>query len=208
LKIFALTGGIASGKSTVTLKLRSRGYSVLDADEIVRQRYGKGQSIYNAIVSAFGNEILDLAGEIDRKRLGALIFSNAEARKRLDSATHPIVEAEILRMIEDANANNEKMIFVDSPLLVEMGKLERYDAVILVYVTPDIQLQRLMTRNHLTYDEAMQRINSQMPIEGKKAYADFIVDNSGPLDALDQQIDDLLVQLLELVEQTKAPGCP
>ncbi|MZQ99369.1 MAG: dephospho-CoA kinase [Acidaminobacter sp.] len=195
MKIIALTGGIASGKSSVTLILRARGYVVLDADDIVRQLYGKGMPIFNAILSVFGNNILDDAGEIDRKKLGNLVFSDSEARIRLDSVTHPIVEAEISRGIEEQRMQGENIIFVDSPLLIETGKYERYDMVILVYVDPDTQIQRLRSRNQLSYEEAIQRIKSQMPLEEKKAYADYIIDNSGTLEALEQQVD-LLLRLL------------
>lgn len=200
MKVFALTGGIASGKSTVTLKLRARGCVVIDADDIVKQLYGKGKPIYEAIVREFGNEILDLKGEIDRKKLGRLVFSDSEVRNRLNNATHPIVDAEILWGIETAKHQGEKFIFVDSPLLVETGKHEHYDAVILVYVHPDIQIQRLMLRNQLSHEEALQRINSQMPIDDKKAYADFIIDNNGTIEALDRQVDQLLLKLWQLVE--------
>jgi len=191
----ALTGGIASGKSTVTLILRARGYVVIDADDIVRQLYGKGKPIYNAIVSAFGNEILNLSGEIDRKKLGALVFSDSEARKRLNSATHPIVEAEITKELHEKQLQGETMVFVDMPLLIETGNSERYDAVILVVVDFETQLQRLQSRNQLSHDEAVLRIKSQMPLEDKKAYADFIIDNNGTLEMLDQQVDQLLARL-------------
>jgi len=191
----ALTGGIASGKSTVTLILRARGYVVIDADDIVRQLYGKGKPIYNAIVSAFGNEILNLSGEIDRKKLGALVFSDSEARKRLNSATHPIVEAEITKELHEKQLQGETMVFVDTPLLIETGNSERYDAVILVVVDFETQLQRLQSRNQLSHDEAVLRIKSQMPLEDKKAYADFIIDNNGTLEMLDQQVDQLLARL-------------
>lgn len=195
MRKIALTGGIASGKSTVTLILRARGYVVIDADDIVRQLYGKGKPIYNAIVSAFGNEILNLSGEIDRKKLGALVFSDSEARKRLNSATHPIVEAEITKELHEKQLQGETMVFVDMPLLIETGNSERYDAVILVVVDFETQLQRLQSRNQLSHDEAVLRIKSQMPLEDKKAYADFIIDNNGTLEMLDQQVDQLLARL-------------
>lgn len=195
MRKIALTGGIASGKSTVTLILRARGYVVIDADDIVRQLYGKGKPIYNAIVSAFGNEILNLSGEIDRKKLGALVFSDSEARKCLNSATHPIVEAEITKELHEKQLQGETMVFVDTPLLIETGNSERYDAVILVVVDFETQLQRLQSRNQLSHDEAVLRIKSQMPLEDKKAYADFIIDNNGTLEMLDQQVDQLLARL-------------
>lgn len=191
----ALTGGIASGKSTVTVKLRARGYVVIDADDIVRQLYGKGKPIYNAIVGTFGNEILDPSGEIDRKKLGALVFSDSKARELLNSVTHPIVEAEISKDLQEKRLQGENMIFVDSPLLVETGNCERYDTVVLVYVDPQTQLQRLQSRNQLSHDEAVLRIKSQMSLEEKKAYADYIIDNNGTLEMLDQQVDQLLMWL-------------
>lgn len=195
MKVFALTGGIASGKSTVTHWLRSRGYMVIDADEIVKDLYGKGDPIYNAIMKVFGTEVLKPDGEIDRQKLGGIVFSDEASRLRLNHATHPIVEAQIADKIEAAKAKGISLIFVDSPLLLEKGRDPRYDAVILVYVDPEIQTRRLMERNQLSVEDAGRRIKSQMPLAEKKAHADYIIDNNGTLETLELQLETLLEKL-------------
>ncbi|SCZ77223.1 dephospho-CoA kinase [Acidaminobacter hydrogenoformans] len=195
MKVFAITGGIASGKSTVTLWLRSRGYMVIDADEIVKDLYGKGDPIYNAIVKVFGTEVLKPDGEIDRQKLGGIVFGDEASRLRLNNATHPIVEAQIADKIEAAKAKGISVIFVDSPLLLEKGPDPRYDAVILVYVDPEVQLSRLMERNHLSVEDAGRRIKSQMPLGEKRSHSDFIIDNNGTLEALELQLETLIEKL-------------
>lgn len=195
MKVYAITGGIASGKSTVTRFLREKGFVVIDADEVVRVLYQPGLKIYQAIVAAFGTGILEPSGEIDRRKLGALIFGSSAQRERLNAATHPIIQEEMERLLSDAEAQGATMVFVDSPLLIEMGHMERYDAIILVYVEPQIQLERLMLRNHLSREEALLRIESQMPLAQKKSWADFLLDNGGDLKSLEHQVEMLLAQL-------------
>ena len=179
MKVYALTGGIASGKSTVTEWLRSRGYLVIDADEIVKDLYGQGEPVYNAIVKTFGSEILNSQGEIDRLKLGRIVFSDKDSRLRLNHATHPIIEAQISEKINAAKAACKSMVFVDSPLFLEKGRDPTYDAVILVYVDPEVQMKRLMKRNQLSIEDAKRRIESQMPLREKRAHSDYIIDNKG-----------------------------
>lgn len=196
MKVYGITGGIASGKSTVTGFLRDRGFMVIDADEVVRGLYKPGLKIYQAIVAAFGTEILDKSGEIDRKKLGALVFGSSVQRERLNAATHPIIQDEMDRRLRDAEAQGAAIIFVDSPLLIEMGQTDRYDAIILVCAEPLVQLERLMQRNQLSHEEARLRIESQMPLAQKKARADYLLHNDGDLESLKHQVEMLLDQLM------------
>jgi dephospho-CoA kinase len=196
LKVYGLTGGIASGKSTVAALLIQAGYEVVDSDEIVKILYGKGEAIYNAILGAFGGDILTSDGNIDRKRLGDLIFNNLEARQKLNAVTHPVIRHEIEKRLEACRIRGDRIVFVDVPLLYESETFGRYDGVILVYAKVSLQLSRLMARNGFSEEEADIRIKSQLPIEEKRARADFIVDNQGSINQLKHEVM-ILIDLLE-----------
>lgn len=195
MKVYGLTGGIASGKSTVTALIRAAGHEVIDADEIVRSLYDPGKPVFNAILKAFGAGVLDREGQIDRQVLASMIFGDAASRHRLNAVTHPIIYEEVNRRIEAARVRGDQMVFVDVPLLFESNREQFYDAVILVFVEPEDQLNRLMDRNGLTADEAKARIVSQMPIHEKLELADYIIDNTGGRDQLKTQVDQLLDRL-------------
>lgn len=186
-KIIGLTGGIASGKTTVSDYLKKRGYVVLDADAYSKKTTAKNGPAIPAIIEAFGADIVDEAGELDRKKLGSIIFNDADKRRELNEIVHPLIR----KMM---NADEEKYIqkghvFLDIPLLFENGLNERCDLVVTVFVDRDTQVKRLTARNDLTVEEAEARINSQMPLTEKVQKSDFRLDNNGTVEMLYEQID-------------------
>lgn len=186
-KIIGLTGGIASGKTTVSDYLKKRGYVVLDADAYSKKTTAKNGPAIPAIIEAFGADIVDEAGELDRKKLGSIIFNDADKRRELNEIVHPLIR-------EMMNADEEKYIqkghvFLDIPLLFENGLNERCDYVVTVFVDRDTQIKRLTARNDLTMEEAEARINSQMPLTEKVQKSDFRLDNNGTVEMLYEQID-------------------
>lgn len=195
-KIIGLTGGIASGKTTVSDDLKKRGYTVLDADAYSRKTTAKNGPAIPAIKKAFGDDIVNAEGELDRKKLGNIIFNDADKRRELNDIVHPLIR-------EMMNSDEQKFIkeghvFLDIPLLFENGLNERCDVVVTVFVDRDTQLKRLTARNNLTIEEAEARINSQMPLTEKVSRSDYRLDNNGNLDALYEQIDRLLEELESL----------
>lgn len=191
-----LTGGIASGKTYVTNVLRELGCEVTDADQIARAVVEPGQPAYNDIVKEFGPENLQADGTIDRAKLSAIIFTDADKRARMNAIVHPRVHEAQSRWIEDiARQNPSAIVVVDAALMIESGGYKRFDKLVVVYCSPEIQLERLMTRNNLSYEDAVKRIASQMPTAEKLTYADYSIDTSGGFEATRQQVIDLYAEL-------------
>ena len=179
-KTAALTGGIATGKSTVSRMFQELGAHLIDADLVARQVVEPGQPAYQEIIAHFGREILLKDGQLDRKALGAIIFQHTEERERLNQMTHPRVIAAIDNEEARVHAHEpERLILVDVPLLIETGMYRSYPAVILVYAPENAQLQRLMARDRLSEDDARRRISAQMPIDEKLRYATHLIRNTG-----------------------------
>ena len=193
-KIIGLTGGIASGKSTVTSYLREKGYPVIDADRVVHDLQAPGGDLYGALVEHFGRDILLDTGDLNRPALAQRIFSSQK-----EIAWSNQVQGEMIRKAlareRDRLAKIEDLFFMDIPLLIEQGYLDWFDQVWLVYVTEDTQLQRLMERNVLTEVQARDRLAAQMPLDKKKAFVDLVIDNNSKRDRLYQQIDRALEQI-------------
>ena len=193
-KIIGLTGGIASGKSTVTSYLREKGYAVIDADRVVHDLQAQGGELYQALVEHFGTEILLDTGDLNRHALAERIFSSQN-----EIAWSNQVQGEMIRKAlareRDRLAETEDLFFMDIPLLIEQGYLDWFDQVWLVYVTEDTQLERLMERNALTEVQARDRLAAQMPLDEKKAFVDLVIDNNSKRDRLYQQIDRALEQI-------------
>ncbi|WP_370221779.1 dephospho-CoA kinase [Cytobacillus sp.] len=187
-----LTGGIASGKSTVSSLLTEKGYTVIDADIEARLAVEKGEEAYQEIVRHFGERVLLSDGSIDRAELGSIIFHDEKERKALNSIVHPAVRKRMTAKKEQAIRNNEQLIILDIPLLFESKLQYMCDKTLLVYADEDIQLQRLMQRNQLSENEAMARIHSQMPLREKKALADAVIDNNGRMEETETQLWDIL----------------
>jgi dephospho-CoA kinase len=181
--VAGLTGGIATGKSTVAGVFQEAGARLIDADRIARDVVRKGSSAYLDIVAHFGTDILLDDGEIDRGRLAAIIFNSPTEQRTLENIVHPLVKREIDRRVGLIRQQApEALVIIDIPLLFEAGMQQGLDEVIVVCVPEQIQIERLMARDGLNESEALVRIRAQMPIESKKALATRLIDNSGSLE--------------------------
>lgn len=189
--VLGITGGIATGKSSVVQHFINLGFPVVDADIIARHLLDQNEQAYNELVKVFGSEILQENGEINRQALGALVFNHPDKLKQLDELMAPFLQESILAAIKQAS-QNQKLVIVDVPLMYEKGYDEWMDQVAVVYCTPNQQLKRLMQRNQLTEKEAKQRMDSQLPIEMKKLLAEVVFDNSNDLTQTIQQVDTWL----------------
>ena len=177
-KVIGLTGGIASGKSTITDFLRRQGYPVIDADAVVHELQAKGGKLYQVLVAEFGNSILTAEGDLDRKKLGQAVFENAELRAHLSLLQDKIIREELLAR-RDALKQTEDVIFMDIPLLYEADYSGEVDEVWLVYVDKAQQLERLMKRNGFSVQDAENRLNAQLSLKEKRAKAQVLIDNNG-----------------------------
>lgn len=190
-----LTGGIATGKSTVSNHFKELGIPVLDADVVAREVVETGQPALADIVAEFGDEILLPDGSLNRKTLGAVVFGNPEKLAKLNQFTHPRVQAS-MRAQADAYAKaGVPLIVLDIPLLLEGKNAAGADAVMVVTVPADVQQERLMARNQLSAENARKRMNSQMPMAEKEQLADYVIDNSGTIADTYEQVDAVLAQL-------------
>ncbi len=191
-KIIGLTGGIASGKSTVSNWLLSQGYPVVDADIAARKVVEPGMPALEKIRKAFGDDVLLPDGTLDRKRLGSIIFANEEKRQTLNVIVHPAVREWMRQETERAFGEGASIVIMDIPLLFESKLTHMVEETILVYVTKEIQLKRLMERDGYMEADALARIHAQMPIDEKKELADYIVDNNGPLSETIEQMRQIM----------------
>ena len=191
-KIIGITGGIASGKSTVTEFLRQKGFQVVDADAVVHQLQKPGGRLYQVLVEHFGEKILLENGELNRPLLASLIFSNPEEQEWSKRTQGEIIREE-LAALRNLFAQTEALFFMDIPLLFEQDYASWFDETWLVYVNRDVQLERLMKRDQISKEAAESRLNSQWPLERKISLASHSLDNNGNQEQLIAQV----VQLLE-----------
>lgn len=194
MKIVGLTGGISSGKSTVSSYLKQLKIPVIDADEVARKVVEPNSQGAIEIRKAFGSEVFEEDGSLNRQKLGALIFSNAENRQKLDDLLQPLIKIMILDEIEEYRQKGETMIVLDLPLLFEKHYEKLCEEIIVVYVPRELQLERLMKRNQYTKQEALSRIDSQLSIEEKRKRATVLLDNQGTVQQLYQQVEQWLVE--------------
>jgi len=193
-----LTGGIASGKSTVARLLVEKGAFLVDADALVRELEAPGTEVWEAIVAHFGAEILKEDRTIDRRRLGAIVFADARARKILNRMVHPAVHEERRRRIATiAAVHPQAIILSDVPLLFETGMQSDFDLILLVYVPLAVQRERLVSRNGFSCEEAEARLTSQMPITTKVTLADLVIRNDGGFSETERQIGAVWAELLK-----------
>ena len=194
VRIIGITGGIASGKSTVTEFLRQQGYQVIDADQVVHELQEPGGRLYQALLSTFGSSILQEDGRLDRPKLGAMIFGNPELLAQSSQIQNQIIREELADR-RDLLAETEDIFFMDLPLLFELGYESWFDQVWLVDVTEETQLSRLMTRNALSQKEAEKRIAAQLSLQEKRNRADVLIENNGPLELTQEQLREALQKL-------------
>jgi dephospho-CoA kinase len=191
--VIGLTGGIASGKSTVSTFLKRKGFTVVDADIAARTVVEVGKPAYNEIVTKFGKEILYKEdNRINREKLGSIVFSNEEKRNLLNGIVHPAVRKEMLDQKEKAFASGKRTVIMDIPLLYESELTWMVDRTIVVYVDAETQLNRLMERNSLSKEEALARIGSQFPLKDKVSLSDVVIDNNGSITNTELQLEELL----------------
>ena len=199
-----LTGGIASGKTTVCRLLEAKGCTIIDADVIGHQLLLRGQPGYEPVVEAFGRGILGDTGQIDRVKLGAEVFGNRALLERLNKILHPEVMRTIGEKLEALKQVGDARVIVDASLMIESGFHRHFERLVLVTCTLEQQVERLRTRNGLTREQARQRIALQMPLEEKRAFATDIIDNSGTQERTRMQVDALFEDLEQTAWTTSA----
>lgn len=179
MKIIGLTGSIASGKSTVARLLEELGAEIVDADLIAREVVAPGSPLLDRISETFGTDVIDDSGALDRRRLGEIVFADAEARRKLEEIIHPAIRQVSARRIEDARRRGVAVVVYVAPLLIEAGRTGDVDEVWVVDVTEERQLQRLMSRDGCSREEGERRIAAQMRSSEKKRFAHRVIDNNG-----------------------------
>ena len=195
MKLIGLTGGIASGKTTVAKILKRLGAAIVDADALSREVVEPGRAAWNEIVATFGRAVLQADQSLDRPKLRATIFNNPDARKKLESIIHPRVRALAEERIAQYAASGYDIVVYEVPLLFE-GKLHEWlRPVILVACHVDIQRQRLQERDRLSAEEAQKHIDAQMSLEEKRRLADYVIENNGNLEDLERQVQAVLIQI-------------
>jgi dephospho-CoA kinase len=188
-----LTGGIASGKSTVSAILAELGAVVIDADLIAREVVARGTSGLAAVVEEFGSDVLTPEGDLDRAAMGALVFADPAARRRLEAIVHPLVHRRSAEL--EADAPEDAVVVHDIPLLAEVGRAGSFDAVVVVDAPAELQVERMVEDRGWSREEAASRIAAQATREQRLAIATYVVDNTGSLDDLRRQVEAIHAQL-------------
>lgn len=195
-----LTGSIGVGKSFVAAVFIELGCHVLDADQTAREVVMPGRPGLKALTEAFGEDILNTEGTLDRKRLGARIFADQNERQRLNHILHPFIIARQDEILNGWEAEDPHGIgIVDAALMIESGGYKRFDKLIVVHCRSEVQLERLMLRDNLSHEEALRRINSQMPQEEKQKFADYLIDTSDGFDLTRTQTVEVYNQLIRVI---------
>lgn len=192
--IVGLTGSIGTGKSLIANKLRDLNIPVVDADLIAREVVEPGKETYVSIVEKFGEQILHEDGTLNRKALGNIVFKDEAKRKELNAIIHPAIRKEMVRQRDEWVEKGAQCVVLDIPLLYEGGLTHFVDKVIVVFVEPEIQLQRIIARDQCTEEEAQNRINAQIPVAEKAAKADAIIDNNSTKEKSYRQLEAILAK--------------
>lgn len=197
-----LTGGIGTGKSHVAKIFIELGCYVFDADKIARQVVEPGEVGFEKVVAEFGEEILAEDGTIDRAKLGQIVFSSPEKREKLNQILHPIIIAKQDSLIsETINQDPNAIVIIDAALMIETGSYKRFDKLIVVYCDRESQIERVMKRNNLPRNEVESRINSQMPSDEKRKYADIEIDTSGTFEETEDKVKAVYQELKGLAKK-------
>ena len=189
MRVIGLTGGIASGKSLVSQQLAERGAVVIDADKVGHEAYRQGTETFQAVVDAFGSDIVGAAGEVDRKALGAKVFADPEARRRLEAIVWPAMRRMMEERLKELREQDTEIAVLEAALLIEADWLPLADEVWLVTASPETARGRLMERNGLTAEAAEARLRAQLSNEKRRSYADVVIENDGSLDELCRAAD-------------------
>ena len=190
MRIIGLTGGIASGKSTVSRILQSMGAVAIDADAIAHELAEPGAPLYEAYITHWGAGILTPEGTLDRRKIGEIVFVDEDERRWLDDVSHPLLYREVQRRLAALRTSDVQTVVLDAPLLFEAGWERLADETWVVVLPRDIQLRRLMARNHYTEEEALSRMESQLSQEEKMRRADVVIDNRGSEAQLDKKVQE------------------
>lgn len=188
IRVIGLTGGIATGKSSVASFFQARGAVVIDADQLAREAVEPGSRGLAEVAAAFGGGVLTADGRLDRRRLGEIVFSDSARRSRLEGILHPEIRRLAEERIADAARAGHRVLFYMAPLLLEAGVTDRVDEVWVVTVRPEVQLERLMRRDGISREEAQRIIDSQMPLAEKESYGRVVIDNSGTPEETSRQL--------------------
>jgi dephospho-CoA kinase len=203
LLLFGLTGGLASGKSTVAARFRARGVPVIDADQIAREVVVPGTEGLAEVVAAFGREVLAPDGSLDRKRLGEVVFGDDDKRRRLNAILHPRIGARTFSLAAELDARGEPLACYEAALLVENGAADAFRPLVVVAAPEEVQVARAMARDGSTEEQARARIHAQMPLAAKIAVADHVIENDGDRAATERRAD----QVLDAIRRAReAPG--
>jgi dephospho-CoA kinase len=195
--VIGLTGGIASGKSLVCQTLKRLGMTVIDADEIGHEILAKDDAVKQEVAKVFGAEVLTAGGAVDRERLGGIVFRNPERRRALERILHPPIEAQLWKRARDGGDD----VVLEVPLLIEQGAHKRVDLVVVVYASRERQIERLMARDGISREEAITRIDTQLPLEEKVSYAHYVINNGGSVEETEEQV----VRFYTAVREKEAP---
>nr|WP_289036828.1 dephospho-CoA kinase [uncultured Allobacillus sp.] len=192
--VVGLTGSIATGKSTISNMFKSAAIPVIDADAIARDVVKPGEPAFEKIKAHFGNEVIGADGTLDRKRLGNIVFNDAQKRTELNQIIHPEIRKEMLTQRDELVKQGVPLVVMDIPLLFESKLFDYVDRTLVVYIPEKLQLERLMDRDGSAKEEAQSRIDAQISIEKKKEEADAIINNSGTIEESKQQLSDILTK--------------
>jgi dephospho-CoA kinase len=195
LHAFGLTGGLASGKSTVAARLRERGVPVVDADGLAREVVAPGTPGLASLVEAFGEDILAPDGSLDRAKLGDRVFADAAERKTLNGILHPLIAMATAARMQELDAAGAILACYEAALLVENGLADMFRPLVVVSVPPDVQIARAMARDRSTEEQARARVAAQLPLATKIAAADFVIDNAGSREDTERRTDEVLEEI-------------
>lgn len=195
IHVFGLTGGLASGKSSVAARLRARGVPVIDADQLAREVVEPGTPGLAAVIETFGREVVAADGTLDRGKLADIVFRDPEKRRTLNGLLHPRIAAAGMQRVADLDAAGEKLACYEAALLVENGLADAFRPLVVVAVSEEEQVRRAMSRDEASAEQARARIAAQLPLATKIAAADFVIDTSGPREETAKRVDEVLAAI-------------